>query len=310
MTLLHYDPNAADPLYHKVQETHPQFNPPTVFKDRTEHLYAVCQDLVDKKFPNQIKDNFASCYTELYLGATFRKRLGLRVSHPSDKGPDYYFQDLDCWAEAVTLSNGEKDNPNSIAPMEYGVVTDYMKVREQIMLRITSSFTYKAQKLLDYTRKGIIRDSQRAIICISGGWLEGLYRFPSYPVGGFPEVVSALLPVGNMVLIINKNDKSITKRTFEFRDSIVKKRHASESQTIKTDYFTDPTYAHISAVVYSYANVTDSVDDSNLGRDFFVIHNPLAKNALPFGSLKCGTEYAVKVDGDLISIETTDYDRP
>jgi hypothetical protein len=310
MTLLHQDPKAADPLYHKVQEMHPQFNPPTVFRDRVEHLYATCHDLVDKKFPNQIKDNFASRYSELYFGATFRKRLGLRVSHPSDKGPDYHFQDSDCWAEAVTVSNGERDNPNSIAPMECGVVTDYMKVREQIMLRITSSFTYKAQKLLDYIRKGIIRDAQRMIICISGGWLEGLYRFPRYPVGGFPEVVSALLPVGNMVLIINRDDRSITKRTFELRDSIAKKRHDSKPQAIRTDYFTDPTYAHVSAVVYSYANVTDSIDDSNLGRDFFVIHNPLANHALPSGSFKCGIEYEVKVDGDLISIETTDYDLP
>src|SRR3990172_4497174 len=104
MKLLHQDPKAADPLYHKVQETHPQFNPPTLFKDRVEELYASCHDLVDKKFPTQIRDNFASCYSELYFAATFRKRLGLRVSHPSDKGPDYYFQDLDCWAEAVTLS--------------------------------------------------------------------------------------------------------------------------------------------------------------------------------------------------------------
>jgi hypothetical protein len=310
MTLLHQDPKAADPLYHKVQETHPQFNPPTVFRDRVEDLYATCHDLVDKKFPNQIKDNFASCYSELYFGATFRKGLGLRVSHPSDKGPDYYFQDLDCWAEAVTLSNGEKDNPNSIAPMEYRMVTDYMKVREQIMLRITSSFTYKAGKLLDYIKKGIIRDSQRVIICINGGWLEGLYRFPSYPVGGFPEVVSALLPVGNMVLVINRDDMSITKRTFEFQDSIAKQRHDSKPQTIRTDYFIDPTYAHISAVVYSYANVTDSIDESNLGRDFFVIHNPLTNHALPAGSFKCGIEYEVEVDGDLISIQTTDYGRP
>jgi hypothetical protein len=251
-----------------------------------------------------------TCYSELYFAATFRKRLGLRVSHPSDKGPDFYFQDLDCWAEAVTLSNGEKNNPNSISPIEYGVVTDYMKVREQIILRITSSFMYKAGKLLEYSKKGIIGDSQRVIICINGGWLEGIYRFPSYPVGGFPEVVSALLPVGNMVLVINRDDRSITKRTFEFRDRIDKQKNDLKPQAIRTDYFIDPMYAHISAVVYSYANMTDSIDDSNLGRDFFVIHNPLADHTLPFGSFKCGIEYKVEVDGDLISIQTTDYDRP
>ena len=235
----------------------------------------------------------------------------MRVSHPSDEGPDFYFQDFDCWAEVVTLSDGEENNPNSIAPMQYGAATDYMKVREQIILRVTSSFTYKARKLLGYVSKGIVKDSQRAIICISGGWLERHYRFPMCEEGGFPDVVSALLPIGNMVLIIDRDSKSITQRTFEFRDTVAKKReNDSNPQPIRTGYFIDPTYAHISAVVYSYANVADSVDDSNLGRDFFIIHNPLASRPLSPGTFKCGIEYNVRVDGGFISIETTDYNHP
>jgi hypothetical protein len=308
MKLLHQDLKATDPLYRIVQEPHPQFNPPTLFLDRVEDLYATCHDLVDEKFPIQIKSQFGSCYSELYFGATFRQHLGLRVSHPSDEGPDFYLHDLDCWAEIVTLSSGAEDNPNSILPIENGM-WDHMKVREQIMLRITSSFMYKSRKILEYIEKKIIGNSQRVIICINGGWLKGppLIRFPYYPVGGFPEVVSALLPIGNMVFLINKGNRRITEKTFEFRDTIAKQKNDTDPIGIKSDYFIDHMFAHISAVIYSYANICDTIDDSSLGRDFFVIHNPLAKHPIPLGSFKCGIEYKVEFDGEIISIQTIDY---
>ena len=106
MKLLHQDQKATDPLYHKIQEEHPSFDPPTLWQDRVEALYETCHKLVDKKFRSQIKHDFASCYSELYFCTTFIKGLGLDVIHPSDKGPDYYLHNLDCWAEIVTATNG------------------------------------------------------------------------------------------------------------------------------------------------------------------------------------------------------------
>jgi hypothetical protein len=292
-------------LYHRVQENHVHFDPPTIFGDRTEELYAICHEVLDKKFANQIKHDFASCYSELYFAATFIKRLGFRVTHPSDKGPDFYLHDLNCWAEVVTLSNGEKDNENSISRPETGIVTNYPK--DQIMLRITFSFVYKARKILRYIREGTIKESQPVIICINSGWLEALYRFPSYPVGGFPEVVTTLLPIGNMVVVVNREDMTVVDKTFEYSSSVNKRKADKSSEAIKTDYFVDPEYAFISAVLYSYANVTDPIDSQHLGRDFFMIHNPLASHPLPVGSIKCGIEYEVLREGDFITINTIEY---
>jgi hypothetical protein len=118
MRLLNRDLKSTDPLYQMVQEPNPQFDPPTLFQNRVEDLYAICHDLVDEKFPIQIRSKFGSCYSELYFGATFRRRLGICISHPSDEGPDHYFRDLDCWAEVVALSSGVKNNPNSILRIE------------------------------------------------------------------------------------------------------------------------------------------------------------------------------------------------
>lgn len=201
MKLLHKDTKATDHLYNEIQEDHPSFDPPTLLCDRVEALYQKCRCLVDKKFQSQIKHDFASCYSELYFCTTFKNRLCLDVTHPSDKGPDYYLKDLDCWAEIVTAKDGEKDNDNSVPETKFGVAND--TPHRQIILRITNSFTYKADKIFKYLENGLIRDTQKIIICINGGWLRGLNRLPIYPVGGFPDVVSALLSTGNMVLMIN-----------------------------------------------------------------------------------------------------------
>lgn len=302
MKLLHQDPKATDLLYHNVQRNHIHFDPPTLFKDRVEGLYAECHALVDKNFAARIKHEFASRYSELYFCMTFKKRLGLNVAHPSDAGPDFYLQDLNCWAEVVTLSNGERDNLNSIPPIQY-VVTDHP--RNQIILRITSSFTDKAKKISEYIKRGIIQASQGIIICISGGWIEAVHRIPIYPVGSFPEAVNALLPIGDMALVMNSKDMRIARSTFAFRDTVPKHSKDKGTEAIKTDYFIDPAYAYISGVIYSYANVTDPIGLPNLGSDFFVIHNPLATNRLPVGSIKCGVEYKVEFDADTISSITT-----
>ena len=306
MKLLYKDSSATDPLYNKIQEDHPDYEPPSLLRDRVEALYQTCQGLVDKKFPIQIKHDFASCYSELYFCSTFIKRLGLDVTHPSDKGPDYYLKGLDCWAEVVTAADGVKDNVNSIPQTINGVLID--APRRQFMLRFTNSFTYKAHKILEYINKGLIHETQKIVICINGGWLSGLNGLPFHPVGGVPAAVSALLPIGNMILMIDKDNMSIAERTFEYRDYVIKEINGNSEQ-IRTDYFLDSKYSCISAVVYSYAKVTSSINDSDLGRDFFIIHNPMATNKLPLGSIKCGVEYNVQVDDESISVETIENER-
>lgn len=305
MKLLPQDHKATYPLYHKIQEDHSFLDPPTLLKDRVEALYETCHKLLDKKFCSQIMHDFAPCYSELLFCATFIKRLGFDVTHPSDKGPDYYLRNLDCWAEIVTAKNGEKDNPNSIPEPISGVVSE--APHRQIVLRITNSFTYKADKIFEYIKNGVIRDSQKIIVCINGGWFKGTNSFALGPDGSLPLVVHALLPIGNMVLVINREDARVTEIKYEFRDYVNKENKTNNMESIRTGYFIDPKYSRISAVIYSYANVMNSIEVSDLGRDFIIIHNPLATNKLPLGSINCGIEYKVEVDDEFISITPIEH---
>lgn len=253
-------------MYHKIQEDHPHFDPPSLLRDRVESLYEICHKLVDKKFPFQIKYDFAACYSELYFCTTFMKRLGINVSHPSDKGPDYYLQSLDCWAEIVTISKGDKSKSNSISKPEPGMAGDGFADENKIILRITSSFLEKADKIQTYIKNGLIKSSQRIIICISGGWIDPCVRLQSYLEGSFPAVVKALLPIGNLVLLLNRDNMTVDGITSQYRDHVTKENQNKEEATIRTDYFIDPKYRFISGVLFSNANITDSIEDSVLGR--------------------------------------------
>jgi hypothetical protein len=305
MTLLHPDSTAKDPLYNKIQEGFPNVTPPTLFKEHVEKLFEISGDLMDRKFREQIKHNFASCYSELLFASVFRRRLAFLVSHPSDEGPDLFINEIGCWAEVVTMSDSQAGNPNSIPQTILGEVSEVPQ--KQIILRITNSFTYKADKFRKYLNDGLIRDTEEIVICISGGWFGGSNRIPTYIKGGFPPIVSALLAMGNVVFLLDKNTHKIIDQTCEFRDRIPKVISESNTEPIKTDYFLDPNFSYISGVIYSWANVNEPIDDLSLGNDFYFVHNPITARPIPVGSFKCGIEYDVKFDGKNISIKTINH---
>lgn len=87
---------AKDRRYHNVYKPWDRFDPPTLLRDRAEALYEICQKYLYKMFRSQIKSDFAPCFSELYFCAIFKRRLGFNISHPSDKGPDFFIKELNC----------------------------------------------------------------------------------------------------------------------------------------------------------------------------------------------------------------------
>lgn len=171
--------------------------------------------------------------------------------------------------EVTATKNGEEENLNSI-PKTPAPGTVGSQPKDQMVLRITNAFSSKAKKIKFYIEEGIIKDDQPVILCISGGWIGAYYR---WHVRG--EILEALLS----------------------KEPIIKK---GTKTPVETDYFTNSKYSHISAVIFSDANITD-YDDKNLTKDylkvigdeFSIIHNPLAKNPLEPGRIECGAEECI-----------------
>lgn len=122
-------------------------------------------------------------------------------------------------------------------------------------------------------------------------------RIPIYPVGGYPQIVKALLPIGDLVLWINRDTKETIDREYKYRESVTKKSK-NDHIPISTRFFLDSSYSFVSGVLYSYANAFNPMELDELGSDFFFVHNPLAKNKISEGAIKCGQEYVVQVDDE------------
>jgi len=120
-------------------------------------------------------------------------------------------------------------------------------------------------------------------------------RIPTYPVSGYPQIVKALLPIGDLEMRINRDTKKIIDQEYKYCDSVTKKTKNGHVP-ISTKFFLDPYYSFVSGVLYSYANAFDPIELDKLGCDFFFIHNPLAKNKIVDGAIKCGQEYVVDAE--------------
>lgn len=282
---------APDIRYINIQKLLPWNDPPDLANRHVEELYSVTSDILDSNFTEKIKYDFAACYSEMYFSGSFRERSKLKVTHSSDEGADFFLPDLNGWAEVVTATDGEEGNKNTIPKPKSGKTNSYPE--EQVILRLGSAFYTKASKFKNDILKGLIATDQPIIICISGGWLAE--RIPMYPVGGYPQIVKVLLPIGDLVFWINKDTKKITLHQYKYRAGINKKSKTGEI-LIETDFFLNQEYGHISAVVYSWANAGNPIERKKWGGDFYTIHNPQAINKLPVGFIKCGIEYEVKTD--------------
>ena len=63
-------------------------------------------------------------------------------------------------------------------------------------------------------------------------------------------------------------------------------------------------YSFVSAVLYSSANAFNPMDIDQLGSDFFFVYNPLVKNKIAEGSIKCGQEYVVQADEESFTMKS------
>ena len=127
-------------------------------------------------------------------------------------------------------------------------------------------------------------------------------RMPMYPVGGYPQIVKALLPIGDLELRISRDTKEIIDQEYKYRDSVTKKGE-NHHIPISTRFFLDSFYSFVSGVLYSYANAFNPMEVDKLGSDFFFVHNPLAENKIAEGSIKCGQEYVVQTDDEFFTMK-------
>ncbi len=255
-------------------------------KSWMESLWKQYEPYADRNFLEEFKLHFAQRGWELYFGVALLNH-GFFLPPNKNEGPDFDLQNMNeqrlCWIEAIAIEKGDGvDKVPEIVPN--GLVVDVPT--EKMTLRLSSGLNEKFQKYLSYLEKNIVSDNEPYVIAIDRSELE-------HGDALLPNILKALFGIGNPALRMRIGGMPMENpESFWTHQPTIQKNNG---QSISMHFFNDLAHAGISAVIYNINSVINSPRDSKeMGENFFIVHNPLAKNPLPKGFFSFGTEYIVE----------------
>lgn len=254
-------------------------------KEFVEKLWSDYEPFADKDFTKHIPIEFHSRFWEMYLTCTLKKLGKAIMPKKRIKGPDIGIENIHShiWVEAVAAKPGE--GVNKISPLAPEQMV-FRVPEEQIVLRYTSVIDTKFRAYSRYIEKQIIADSDPYVIAVNGNKVHFSYD----DIDEIPYIVQAVLPFGLQIVDMDWDNPNNSEIRYAYRSEIPNKSGC----TVQTNIFQKEEYNGISGIVFSRTGVNQLHE--TLGSDFVFIHNPLARNKLPFGWL--GTGYEYRVEGD------------
>ena len=260
-------------------------------RDFLESLWVLFKPYADANFQREFErsHNLQSRFWEMYLGVALLK-LGLAIiprnKRIDERGPDICITDLGSrvWVEAIAPKPGA--GPDHVEDIVADGHAQSVPDRE-ITLRYCHGIYDKFEKLKGYRDLGIIQANEPCVIALSGGGVPDVWKEAM-----IPRVLQALFAIGQYEATVNPRSMRIESEGFALRDAICKQKGSH----VRTDIFLDRTFALVSGVLFSYADVYNR--PRTLGADFIFVHNSQASCPLPRGWLKIGHEYWVE-DGKL-----------
>lgn len=230
---------------------------------------------------------------EVLLG-TYLVDCGFEPKSPRDS-PDFLIQNLgrSIWLEAVCPT--PRGLPDEWVNGSFGGVTSFPTTA--LLLRWTQSIEEKKEKLegnsriKGYRRRGIVGNDDIYIIALNSGQL-GL--FPSEDgVSQMPLAVEATLGVGPLQVTVDTETKEFSEPHHTARFHIKK----TENADVSTTSFLRPEYSGVSAILSS-----GTLFPYGIQQPMTLVHNPLATNPLPVGSIPVTREYTTSVDDTYVTI--------
>jgi hypothetical protein len=245
-----------------------------------EQLWQECAPFLDANAPHHAMQGLPSVFWELYLTHALR-HAGISIAQQQrtkkrQRGPDLLAEHPDVWLEAVTPTPGT--GQDALQPPRLGEVYDTPV--DAFVIRLRSAIEAKADIIKGYINDGLIQEGQATIIAISG-----MLLYTQHNEQPIPRIVRAALATGDLVLEFDPQHQRSSEYSVEHCDEISKAKGA----TVRTDIFLDPTYKHVSALLYSTADWVNLPKQP--GTEFIIVHNHQATTPLPHGWLSVGDEY-------------------
>jgi hypothetical protein len=269
-----------------------------VCRDYCDYLWGRFFLYADEGFEQDFTTHLHQRFWEMYLGVTLLD-AGHAIIAPKP-GPDFglVLDGRRIWIEAVTATPGDAGRPDSVPrfePNETGISSGYVP-QDQITLRCTAAISAKfPRQYRQHVEKGIIGERDCYIVAVNHAeayyWAE---------VGTPPFMLRAVLGLGSMFVTFDRASREITKQGVLYRGSITK----STGAEVDTTLFLAPDSAPLSAVIGSVTTIGTPVHiqdaQHEMGQDFRLINNPMARNAVPDGLL-------VRGEIDNVSLGPTEF---
>lgn len=268
--------------------------------EHVEGLWAKFKPYADAHFLEELRSGqpgkFQQRYWEMYLGNWLIER-GFKLLPPRAEGPDVAIQLPDRRVFFEAIAPGPGDGPDRVPDVEPQPWTpgEKLEAREvpsgPIVLRWTSAFHVKAQKLREYLDSGIIAPTDSCVIAINSCQL-GVFGFDG--ISTFPAAVEAVYPVGPQQVHFTVGQPEKTTVDLKHRPAVEK----LNKSTVATTPFMNKEFAHVSAVLATHK------DDAHMycypGRPLALVHNQHAAVPLAPKQIPVDVEYwAEPVEGGL-----------
>lgn len=278
-----FEPVNTDEELKKLQERYKEYDPAYItqsagvprkhIKEWLEKLWQQYEPYADNDFPKKIEKEFNQRTWEMYLTCTLLDRgFSLKEKNRKNKGPDICLvaEDKNIWIEAVTANVGEGDDKVEIHcdNIQHIGPHDYLPVEEQTLLRLRNALDNKFQKHKDYCKNNVIKEREPYIIAVNAGKLLALDP-------GIPLILECLFGIGFLTIPLHSEKP---RTPFWSKREELKKKSGS---SVSMEFFENPEYSCVSAVVYCADGILNSPKDKAImGDNFVFILNPLAKNKI------------------------------
>ena len=257
-------------------------------RQQFDDMWQIFQPYADRNFEDEFLLHPRERFWEMMLTVALLDG-GIDISCPKP-GPDICISsdDRTVWIEAVAPSSGS--GPNSVPIPPDDKMFDYPE--PQIILRFRNALDNKYKGYKKYMDDGPVGANDPYVIALSGGQMNVLIDSDEAPA-----VMKALLPIGPPSVRINTATRKIEEWGYAHRPNVF----TVNGSPVSTEFFLDPQYSSISAVLFSEANFL--IDPTDARKNFLVIHNPIATNPLPQGWLAFGRECIPRTEGDKLIAE-------
>ena len=270
--------------------------PPKRILEMSNYLaqkYSLYSAYLDDCFEKRlVGDNFIPRLNELYFIEALLNN-NMKLKHKGNDGLDIWIEDIKGWGEFVAATDASAVEKSRNLEEFFSPSEDYH------LSRLTNVIVTKIGKAKRDIKKGLLKENEPIILFVSSGGLWD--HFLLTPKGVISSYLRTVFPLGEPVLYVNPMTKTSEMRR-DYKLGISK-----ESISISNDFFLKEENAHISAIVFSYQTILQHYFCPDVkfesGDDFVIIHNPLAKNPIPAGILKCHHEYKCTFANGMLSIK-------